>query len=130
MTTVAHGPYEHVGAYAELAESEVFDTSGTPNNFCPVCEHAPCIGGGVKFCEQDPRFIVVQALEEEIRYLAFDTIHATRPEAEAGLRLAIWSGAAGLKWAAWYRNTAGNSALNQLVLMRKYLRRAKEAQQS
>lgn len=129
MTTVAHGPYEHVGAYAELAESEVFDTSGTPNNFCPVCEHAPCIGGGVKFCEQDPRFIVVQALEEEIRDLAIDTIHGSR-RAESGLRLAMWSGAAGLKWAAWFRNSAGDSALQQLALMRKYLRLAKEAQQS
>jgi hypothetical protein len=41
--TVAHGPYEHIGAYADRVESEQFDTSGVSNTFCPDCEHDPCI---------------------------------------------------------------------------------------
>lgn len=60
MTTVAHGPYEHVGAYGDLAESEVFDTSGTPVMFCIHCEHSPCVAGGGFFCTMDPRFITAE----------------------------------------------------------------------
>lgn len=65
MTTLAHGPYEHVGAYADLAESERFDTSGTPKGFCPSCEHAPCIAelrraAQGERCWESPRALSVQ----------------------------------------------------------------------
>lgn len=126
MTAVAHGPYEHVGAYADLAVSEVFDTSGAPGDFCPSCDHAPCVAGALKYCEQPPRFIVVQSVEEEIRDLAVETIHGPR-QLESGLRLAMWTGARGLTWVAWNRDMAGDSALRQLAIVRQYLRQAKEA---
>lgn len=64
MTTVAHGPYEHVGAYADLAESEVFDTSGVSESFCPSCEHDPCVAEYRRFptpdmCGRTPRDLSV-----------------------------------------------------------------------
>lgn len=72
MTLVALGPYEHTGAYVG---SELFDTSGTPKDFCPLCEHAPCVANtelkypefGVRSCERSPRNISVSRLIDEIR---------------------------------------------------------------
>jgi hypothetical protein len=71
MTTVAHGPYEHVGAYADLAESERFDTSGMPESFCPLCEHDPCIAAlrkvsRPKRCAEAPRQQAVSRVTEAI----------------------------------------------------------------
>lgn len=77
MTTVAHGPYEHVGAYAELAESEVFDTSDTEISFCTVCEHAPCVAGGLTWCSIPPRVSTYFRYEKEIR----DSVDLTAADA-------------------------------------------------
>lgn len=74
-TTVASGPYEHHGAYADLAESERFDTSGTPDNFCALCEHAPCIAGAGRWCALNPRFITAQSMNLEIRNAALSWSH-------------------------------------------------------
>jgi hypothetical protein len=77
MTAVVHGPYEHVGAYADLAESEVFDTSGTPIDFCAVCEHAPCVAGGNTWCGMPPRSSTVWRIEKEIEQAVdFTSPHA------------------------------------------------------
>lgn len=64
MTTVASGPYEHTGAYGDLAESERFDISGTPAGFCPDCEHAPCVAEHHRIqtpgvCGSAPRLLTV-----------------------------------------------------------------------
>lgn len=62
----AAGPYEHTGAYVG---SELFDTTGTPRGFCPDCEHAPCVAGGLGAggsCKMRPRFTIVGALRKEI----------------------------------------------------------------
>lgn len=64
MTATAAGPYEHTGAYQE---SELFDTSGVPDGFCPDCEHAPCISGiSTEWCALSPRYIAVQHLQRDI----------------------------------------------------------------
>lgn len=70
MTAVALGPYEHTGAYVG---SELFDTSGTPGNFCDVCEHAPCVAQGFSpGCSESPREIGAIRMCAEIyrRYTA------------------------------------------------------------
>jgi hypothetical protein len=64
--TTALGPYEPHGAYGVLAESEVFDTSGTGSRFCPNCEHEPCVAGGKNRCSCSPRIIVVLAIGRRI----------------------------------------------------------------
>lgn len=71
MTTVAPGPYESVGAYGDLAESEVFDTSGTPEGFCGDCEHAPCVAEYRRFpqpgtCGRTPRDLSVSRVSQPI----------------------------------------------------------------
>lgn len=125
MTTVAHGPYEHVGAYANLAEPEQFDISDTPYDFCDYCEHAPCVAGGTHWCGQDPRFITVQAIEDEIHDLVCELVPADGTAKNRGLCLALTSAARGLTWSAWSRD-GGASELRQLVRVRDYLRSAKE----
>lgn len=72
MTAVAPGPYVHAGPYAT---GEFFDTTGTPPNFCPECEHAPCVGGGRKFCTMRPRFIVGNAVDREVGALLDQQFH-------------------------------------------------------
>lgn len=66
--TVALGPYEHTGAYSDRAESDVFDTSGTEDGFCEICEHAPCVAGAKNYCRLWPRAIVVHAIQREISF--------------------------------------------------------------
>lgn len=63
MSTAAAGPYESTSAYAD---GEFFDTTGTPPGFCEDCEHAPCVGGGRRFCLRRPRFMVVGRLRDEM----------------------------------------------------------------
>lgn len=72
MTLVALGPYEHPGAYGDRAESEMFDTSGTPTWFCKNCEHAPCVASGPAShsdCFKSPRWQTADRLVDEIRNL-------------------------------------------------------------
>lgn len=63
VSTATAGPYESTSVYAD---GEFFDTTGTPTGFCEDCEHAPCVGGGRRFCSRRPRFMVVGRLRDEI----------------------------------------------------------------
>lgn len=113
MTAVALGPYEHRGAYIG---SELFDTSGTPRDFCLVCEHSPCIAGSKGYCELWPRAIVVHAIAREIR--------------DAPLRwsphfAALLSATSGLEQAAIFAvGRDGAAALRALVVTRDRIRQA------
>lgn len=116
MTTVAHGPYEHVGAYAALAESEVFDTSGTDILFCAYCEHAPCVAGGNGFCAHDPRFITAEHYARGI-VAAAGQLHSP-------LNRAFTIAIAAVARAAWDKTPAGEAAMRSLVKIRAKVRRA------
>ncbi len=117
MTTVAHGPYEHVGAYAGLAESEVFDTSGADPLFCELCEHSPCVAGGYKYCRMDPRFITAEHYARTTFAMADK---APRSSLSTPLEIAVNA----LARTAWTRDFAGDQAMRSLVKIRSTLRKA------
>jgi len=117
-TTMIKGPYEHTGPYAD---SELFDTSGTPPRFCAACEHAPCVGGGPEFCGMRPRFIGVVALKREIRGLA---VLATDDTPGDPLLLPLLLAVDELAAQAWQQHWSADSALDSLAGIRKQLRQA------
>ena len=113
MSTVAAGPYEHTGAYAD---AEFFDTTGTQPGFCAECEHAPCVAGALKRCTQRPRVIVSLRLRAEV----LDLLDGVDPRCPLRRILidAVWAIANATRgqdiWAI--------CALDDLVLIRASLR--------
>jgi hypothetical protein len=124
MTTVAHGPYEHTGAYADLVESEQFDTSGTPADFCAGCEHAPCVADSPGYCEKRPVFFVRRQLREEMLALIEEVGGPGNPLA-APLRTAMY----GVTDPAMFSRDlfTAASAYADMVRLLLELRKAKEA---
>lgn len=116
MTTVAPGPYEHRGAYGDLAESEVFDTSGVDILFCRHCEHTPCVAGGTSFCTCDPRFITAEHYARTILEAAERVATPLNPAFEAAINA--------VSEAAWDRTAGGDRALVSLVRIRSRVRKA------
>lgn len=114
MTTVAVGPYEHTGPYTT---TELFDTTGTPSNFCSECEHAPCITGRNHHCTTRPRSITVGAVRQDI----FDMLgqHYDNPLARA-LRNAVYGlgDSAGSGSTDWVAQQESNNALSYLAQVR------------
>jgi hypothetical protein len=46
---------------------DLHDSGGMPWDFCPECEHAPCVAGfGPSYCTMKPRAIVVARVEYEL----------------------------------------------------------------
>lgn len=114
--TTALGPYEPHGAYGVLAESEVFDVSGTGIEFCPSCEHEPCVAGGVEFCTQRPRFISVEILVREIRAAADRQVLDSTP-----LYRALNTAINRIEGYAWFPGHDGDRAIWSLVVIRDHL---------
>jgi len=114
------GPYEAAGVYQG---SEFFDTSGTPNDFCPSCEHAPCVAGFRGYCENRPRFFVRRRLRDELLQLVRDVGGWDTPLTDA-LRAAIFS----VGDTSWSEGHHGDRAYEDLVRIFMALRSAKEAQ--
>ena len=113
MTAVAAGPYEHTGAYAD---TEFFDTTGTPPNFCAECEHAPCVAGMGRACTLRPRFGVSRRLRGEVLDL-LDRVEQPNPLRRV-LIDAVW---AITDATDRDRNLQDQGALNDLACIRNTL---------
>lgn len=108
-----------------VTETEFFDTTGTPPDFCPDCEHAPCVAVGKRFCTARPRFIVTQVVRREVAGLIDQ--HYKSPLASV-LRTAVY----GLADAArsggcgghdhWIVDRNSADALDELAEVRRELR--------
>lgn len=115
MIATATGPYEHTGPYTG---SELFDTSGVPDGFCPLCEHAPCVAGFARYCEHSPRFISATALTERIEEMA----SAARKAKDVGaLWIAFRMALARLEAQAWQTGYDGDHALKGLANIHREL---------
>lgn len=52
------------------------DLLDMPWDFCPECQHAPCVAGGPAYCTLSPRMIAAQRIEDEL--LDLGTAHPGR----------------------------------------------------
>ncbi len=112
MTATVVGPYEHAG---RPFGGDFFDTTGTPHNFCPYCEHAPCVAGASKLCTMRPRSIVVRSVREEILTLA-------DASCDPPILRALYTAAMGLADAAREPGYVGDFALKDLAAVRDALK--------
>lgn len=102
-----------------------FDTTGTAINFCPECEHAPCVGGRApRTCTMRPRFIVTHALRVETFALLDAQFH--NPLAPA-LTAAVWALSdsarpGGRENGDWLMEQHSAEALNSLGQVRDLLK--------
>lgn len=127
MSTVTGTPYgqtETGAAYTQAAAllNDEFDTSGTPSDFCPDCEHAPCVAGGVPgFCARRPRFFVRRRLRIELIDLVYEVSLGYDVTRDA-LVLAIYA----IGDMSWTDGWVGDEAWKELLHIHSKLRSAKE----
>lgn len=115
MIATAAGPYEHTGPYTG---SELFDTAGVPDGFCPLCEHAPCVAGFARYCEHSPRFISTTALVEHVEELASA---ARKAKDIGGLFIAFRVALSHVEAQAWQTGYDGDRALKGLARIHREL---------
>lgn len=118
MAAVVAGPYEHAG---RPFGGGYFDTTGTPPNFCPECEHAPCVAGARTWCTTRPRAIVSRAVRAEI----IDLIDRTG--LEGPLRPLLHEAVVALAGAAGGQEFRAEMALLDLAALRSSVRELVES---
>lgn len=46
--------------------SDIDAWTKVPDDFCPECEHAPCVAGEIAYCTLPPRYAAISRLEDEL----------------------------------------------------------------